>query len=227
MIALSEEKDSSFTNPLFSKPLRAIASLVSYVFHPLFIPVIFTYYLAFINPIFFTGFTDKAKLYVLVWVFINMVFFPAVSVLLLKAVGFIDSIFLKTQKDRIIPYIAANLFYFWMFLVFHNNTMIPVVITSFVLGVFLTSSCALILNIYFKISMHAMGMGGLVGILLIILFKTGFSVGFSPALIIVIILSGIVCTSRLIISDHSSKEIYAGFLVGVVFQYVAAMYVIS
>ena len=210
------------TGPTFSKSLRAVAVFISYVFHPLFIPLYIAYYIAFINTGFFAGQPVLIKYYVLIWVFVNMFFFPALSVLLLKAVGFIDTVYLRTKKDRIIPYIAANLFYFWMFLVFHNHLQIPLIVTSFVLGVFITSSLALIANIYFKISMHAMGMGGAIGVMLVILFYTPYSTGISLPLMVVLILSGMVCSSRLICSDHTPKEIYSGLILGILFQIIAA-----
>jgi hypothetical protein len=37
------------------------------------------------------------------------------------------------------------------------------------------------------------------------------------------LLTGLVCTSRMIVSDHTPKEIYAGLLVGLVCQFVGAI----
>lgn len=219
---ISKDQVSQKAHLTFNKPAIILATIFSYVFHPLFIPIYITWYLTFINDQFFIGMNIIFKYYVLVWVIINMFFFPAMTVLLLKGVGFIDSVFLRTKRDRIIPYIAANLFYFWMFLVFHNKPQIPLIITSFVLGVFITSSVALLMNIYFKISMHALGMGGAVGLMLIILFFFQYSGGISLPTMITILVAGIVCTSRMIISDHSLKDICAGFFVGIVCQFVAS-----
>src|SRR5450432_4063474 len=130
--------------------IRFFAHLFSFLFHPLFIPVYATYYLVFIHPVYFDGVERGEKVWVMLRVAVNIVFFPFVSVLLLKAVGFIDSILLKTKKDRIIPYIISNFFFFWMYLVFRNQSEIPSILTSFVFSVFLSSSVALIANIYYK-----------------------------------------------------------------------------
>lgn len=201
--------------------LRFTAKIISHLFHPLFVSLYVSYYLIFVNGTFFTGFSHSMKTHVMVWVFINMFLFPSISVLLLKAVGFIDSIYLYTQKDRIIPYITANLFYFWMYLVFHNNTSIPLIITSFVLGVFLTSSAGLLANIYFKISMHGLGMGGATGIFLVMIYFCGSS-GIAVPLMITLLLSGIVLSSRLIGAHHTNKELYSGFILGILFQLISA-----
>jgi hypothetical protein len=203
--------------------VRILAHFFSYVLHPLFIPVYAALYITFIHPSFFTGVPNTAKYWVVLRVFSNMVMFPFIVVMLLKAVGFIDSIFLKKQKDRIIPYIASGIFYFWMFQLCRNQELIPRIFTSFVFAVFLSSSAALIANIYFKISMHTIGMGGLVGFLLVVLFSTHSAVGVTSALMISILLAGIVGTSRLIVSDHLPGDIYSGFLLGGVLQLISAM----
>jgi hypothetical protein len=135
-------------------------------------------------------------------------------VLLLKALGFIKSIFLKTQRERIVPYIATNIFYFWMFLVFHNQPEVPVILTSFMFGAFLASSAALIANIYFKISMHALGVGSLCGLMLIIIFS-GFTYAVFLTAMLVFLITGIVCTSRMIVSDHKPVEIYSGLIIAI------------
>ena len=61
---------------------------------------------------------------------LNIVFFPLISVLLLRAVGFIDSLFLRTQKDRIIPYIASGIFFFWAYTVFKQQAAVSIVINQ-------------------------------------------------------------------------------------------------
>ncbi len=208
----------------FSLGLKIPAWLFSYFFHPLFIPLIATWYLAFLQPGYFTGIPPGNKYYILIRVAYNTIFFPALTVLLLKAVGFIKSIFLKTQRERIIPYVAANIFYFWMYLVFKNQPEVPLILTMFIFGIFLSSSFGLFVNSYFKISMHALGMGALTGLLLIIIFSgLSYSV-FLPAMVI-LFLTGIVCTSRLIVSDHSPFQIYAGILFGIISQLLAYAFI--
>ncbi|HWH64404.1 MAG TPA: hypothetical protein VNS50_14055, partial [Ginsengibacter sp.] len=116
---------TQFNKSKYSVALQIPAQLFSYIFHPLFIPVIATWYLAFIHQGYFTGMAPHDKLLITLRVAVNTILFPGVTVLLLKAVGFIKSIFLKTQRERIIPYVAANLFYFWMYLVFRSQPEVP------------------------------------------------------------------------------------------------------
>lgn len=205
--------------------VTALAKIISIVFHPLFIPLYVAYYLVFVHDSYFTGYSDKARSWVLIRIALNMVFFPAITVLLLKGVGFIDSIYLRSQKDRIIPYMAAGIFFFWMYLVFRNQTEIPQILTAFTFGAFLASSVALIANIYFKISMHAIGCGGMIGLMIVVL-NTNPSSPFTLPLMIAIFITGLVCTSRLIVSDHRPGDIYTGLFVGFFCQFISAAFLI-
>jgi len=204
--------------------VRWFAHIFSFVFHPLFIPVIVAWYIAFWQPGYFTGMPSHEKWLIVMRVGYNTIFYPALSVLLLKAVGFIKSIFLKTQRERIIPYIATNIFYFWMYLVFKNQEEVPTILTSFIFGIFLASSVALIANIYFKISMHALGVGSLSGLMLLIIFSGVSYVVFLPAMLVFII-TGLVCTSRMIVSDHTPFDIYTGILFGIICQFIAYIFI--
>jgi len=200
--------------------LRVPALAVSYLFHPIFIPVYCISFLVLVHPTYFSGFSLQEKKFTIVISTLNLVFFPLVAVALLKAVGFIQSIYLHSQKDRIIPYMAYGIFSFWAYTVFKGQAIYPPIIASFILGIFLAGSGALIANIYFKISMHALGAGGLTGLFLIV--SMGNTMAMIWPLALAIFISGIVCTARMLLNSHSEKELYTGFLLGVLAQLVAA-----
>lgn len=201
--------------------LRIVAMIFSVILHPLFIPVIAVAYMMYIQRSPYTGISMHDRGLILARVVVNTVFFPFVTVLLLRGAGFIKSIFLRTRKERIIPYVATNIFYFWMYLVFRNQPMVPGSTTAFILGIFIASSAGLLCNAFFKISMHAIAMGTFCGLLLAFIFLGNVSDTFLP-LMVLILLSGIVLTSRLILSDHNLFEIGSGFLVGLICMLCAA-----
>jgi hypothetical protein len=204
---------------------RAVAQVLSWLFHPLFVPLYAAWLLMFVHPLYFVGYTAGAKYWLLLRIALNMVFFPLVTVLLLKGLGFIQSFFLHSQQDRIIPYIACGIYFFWAYLVFRNQTEIPPILTAFTFGVFLASSAALLANIYFKISMHGIGMGGLLGLLLLIAKSN--TMHMPVVLFFGILIIGMVCTARLLISNHRPRDVYAGLLVGLLSQWVAAAIVMA
>ena len=204
--------------------LRFLGQFFSVIFHPLFIPVIGAWFLAFVQPGYFTGISPHEKTMIVIRVGYNTIFYPALVVVLLKALGFSKSILLKTQRERIVPYITTNIFYFWVFLVFRNQPEVPLILTGYIFGAFLASSAALIANIYFKISMHALGIGSLCGLILIIIFS-GFTLSIFLTTMLVFLITGIVCTSRLIVSDHKPFDIYSGIFVSVLCQLIAYAFI--
>ena len=62
--------------------------------------------------------------------------------------------------------------------------------------------------------MHAIAMGVMVGFIGLVTYND--SQNLTIHLSIAILIAGIVCTSRLIVSDHNSKEIYWGFAFGMI-----------
>src|SRR5690606_23296470 len=83
--------------------VRIFAHFISYVFHPLFIPVYMAGYLLFVHPLLFAGFSDSAKFRLLATIVVNLTLLPAVTVFLCRRLGFISSVQMDTQKERIIP----------------------------------------------------------------------------------------------------------------------------
>lgn len=201
--------------------VRGFAHLLSYIFHPLFVPLYVSLFLLYVHPSYFAGYDRYDKFWLPLRVSYATIFLPLFTVFLLWRLKFIGSIFLKTQKDRVIPYIISNIYFFWLFWVFKNDAGVPNVLTSFIFGIFIVSSAALIANVYFKISMHAIAMGGVLGLFVIILQQN--TMLMTIPLCIVVLIAGLVCTARLIVSDHQPKEIYWGLFLGAACQFIGAL----
>jgi len=199
--------------------LRYAAGLISWVYHPLLLGLYMCIYLVYFQPDFFMGIGLKGKGQTVLIYAINAVFFPLVSVLLCKALGFIQSIRQNTQKERIILYSITMIFFFWTFYVFNNKPGMPPIIAKMALGIFLTVSLNFIANIYIKISMHAAGAGSLTGLMVMMLFASSAFIGYPIALAILI--AGLICTARLIVSDHSMPEVICGLASGFIGQCLA------
>lgn len=204
--------------------LRLAARFLSYLFHPLFIPLYVAAYLIYLHPYAFAIFDSKQKFLRLLFVFMITVFFPALTVFLLWRLKFSESIFLRTQKERIIPYVASIIYFFWAFFVTRNLPDTPVIMTSFFLGTFLCASAGLMANSYFKISMHALAAGSAAAYMILLGFASHEPMGVPIA--IATLIAGLVCTSRLIVSDHHPMEIYWGLILGTLSQVVAGYFIL-
>jgi|ERR1043165_2522444 hypothetical protein len=199
--------------------LKVIAKIVSYIFHPLFIPVYLSWFLIRIQPYLFAGFSDWDKMMVMIRFVVMYTFFPLITVLLAKGLGFLQSIYLKTQRDRIIPYVASGIYYFWMWWVLRNQPEFPDMVIKLTLAIFIASSIGLIVNIYMKVSMHGIAMGVMITFMMLLAFLP--PVNFGIYISITLLIAGGVCTSRFIVSDHTQAEVYGGLVLGIFSQLVA------
>ena len=199
--------------------IRLLAKVISYVFHPLFIPVYISWFLVSQQPHLFASFTPAEKVITIIRFAVFYTFFPLVTVLLARGLGFLDSIYLRTQKERIIPYIACGVYYFFMWYVLRNQPQFTREVVILSMAIWIASSLGLIANIYMKVSMHAMSVG--VMATFILLLAAGRGSGFGLFVSVALLITGLVCTARFIVSDHTQKEVYIGLLVGVLSQLIA------
>lgn len=206
---------------LFSPFIRVMARIISYLFHPLFVPIYIGWFFIYEARL-FPDKTDWQKNIVLIQFFVYYTFLPLMTVLLTKGLGFISSIHLKTQRDRIIPYVVCEIFYFWAWYVFKNLHFHKLVV-MFGLAVFLACTLGTILNSYLKVSMHAISVGVLCALLILSGFNSDMNFGIYIA--IALLIAGLTATARLIDSNHTQKEIYLGFFAGVLAQAVAYYFV--
>ena len=204
---------------IFPRWIEVSAKIISIVFHPLFVGVMMAFYLIFIHPSYFVGFSEKTKMLKLLAVINNNVFFPLLVVALLKGLGFSKSVFLTTQKERIVPYIASITFFFWTYYVFKNQPETPRIIVNMCRGMFFASSAALLLNNYYKISMHGIGVGGMMGLMVLTVFDGTLYSGLP--LMVSALIAGLVLSSRKVVSDHQWFDLITGFLLGLTCQLVA------
>ena len=206
------------------KIVKYIAHLLSYVLHPLFIPTYFFLFLMQVLPFEFVGITEwqlKMRLFSVAWL---TAFFPAFAVFLLWRLKLSDSIFLRTQKERIIPYVITMFFYWWMYYLSRNFTDQPIALKFFYLGIFVASAIGMTVNNFMKVSLHAMGIAGLTtSVILVSLF---YPVNNVVWVLLAILLTALVISARLVVSDHTKKELIVGLFIGVFTQVAAYLWVV-
>ena len=212
MIATEDRLQTTEKGFLFHPVLRILARVISFLFHPLFIPIYIGLFL--IYPVrLFPDLDDRRRLFLEVQLFVIYTLLPLASILLMKGLGLIQSISLKLQKDRVLPYVVCEIFYFWAWYVLKNQQL-PKEIVVFSLGIFLASCIGLIANTFLKVSMHTIAAGVVIAFMIYCGLRWDYNYGFYISLAILI--AGLVGSSRLILADHEPNEIYAGFAIGAV-----------
>ncbi len=198
--------------------MRHFYNIISYIFHPLFIPIGGTILYFFVAPYS----TLEMQSGNIVPIFILTVIIPIIFFLILKNLGVISSIFLPTIQERKYPlYISCIIFLMILYKVIPNNYVHE--LFYFFTGLLTaTGTALLLLFIKFKISLHLLGMGS------ILMFMIGLSIHFETNITLAIslftLLTGLVATSRLYLKSHTRNELLIGFLVGCCSQLIILKY---
>ncbi|MES2703213.1 MAG: hypothetical protein V4649_11265 [Bacteroidota bacterium] len=198
------------------KALRVFATVISYVCHPVFVPLVMAIVLMKLSPESFSGVSAKQRGEWLLSIGFTTLFFPLFSVALMKPLGFISSFKMPTTKDRIIPLITSMIFYFWVYNVFNNVAGVPFIYKTFFLANFIGIIAVFMFNIFTKVSMHTAGAGTMVGILTVLML-------INPAhmllpLLVSIVVAAVIGFARLVLGEHTRGDVWLGYILGILPQ---------
>jgi hypothetical protein len=125
----------------------------------------------------------------------------------------ISGIMMKNRKERIIPLIVTSVMYiFAAFLIY--RIPVAVFLKKFIVATAINVILVLIVSLRWKISVHMVGVGGLVGLVYALSFYDNSNI--LNYLIAAIVMAGLVGTSRLQLKAHEPPQVYAGFLQGLI-----------
>lgn len=149
--------------------------------------------------------------YIILVVFINSILIPFLMFWMMKRLGIIGSLGMEQRKDRVYPYLITGIFYVTTWFVFYNLSILDLIAHVFVFAAILVF-LALIINVFWKISIHSMSMGAM-SVFIIYLTSVHFISSAWPSYLIVL-LSGVVGFARLKLKSHTPAQIYVGYLSG-------------
>lgn len=193
--------------------MRTFFKFISYLFHPVLIPIAGTLAYFLITPRFSPPAFESANI---LPIFILTVVIPIISFLILKNIGMVSSISMPHIKERKYPYyISIALLLMIVYKVIPNNYTAE--LYYYFIGLIAATFTSLILLfLKFKSSMHLMGMGSL--FMFLVSLSIHFETNITIALSLFILATGLVATSRLYLIAHQKSEIIIGFLIGVLSQ---------
>jgi hypothetical protein len=198
--------------------LRKIAIAISYLFHPILMSVYIFFFINTCYPFVFAHMGKVVKMQVFMALAVNTIAFPVITVLIMQKLGFANSLQLRTQRERILPYIAMSLFYFWTFMVI-RNLAIGELFTHIMLGASISIFMAFFLNNFYKISIHSVGAGNFVAVALVLTMLSNFNL--EAELLVAIMMAGVIGSARLYLKAHRSRDIYTGYMIGILAQLIA------
>ncbi|WP_236980435.1 hypothetical protein [Membranihabitans maritimus] len=209
-----------------------IARVISYIMHPVFLPVYMAIFYLVANPFQFgcsTAFEDPVFL---IQTVVICTFFPVLTIFLMVRLKLISSFYLDSRMDRVGPYIAIAIFYIWYYLNIKNYG-VAIIYEVFILGALIGLFLSFFINNFTKISIHSTGIAGVITNFIIanqgydfevFTFDIGskyFSISFPIVIVISIIFGLLIVFSRLYLEKHTLSQILGGLLMGTTGQVIA------
>jgi hypothetical protein len=188
--------------------------LWSYLANPVFVPsLVSLWYFNYADIL--DGENARIKMYL---IFLLTAVIPILFFLVLKVLKLVQSIHLKSPRERVLPLVIYGLL---ILIVLRGvlNDGAYVSLYYFFIGVFIASIIAIVLSLSkYKLSLHMMAMGGMLGFAISISMLMGLSL--IHLIMAIAVGSGLTATSRLSMKAHVGHELVFGFTVGMVCQIV-------
>ena len=198
--------------------MRLFSNIISMLFHPL---LMVTYGITIALMCTFLAFYPL-RMKLLIWgsAFLSTAVLPGLFIYLLIRTGAASDLELTKRKERVLPYLIFVVSVA-LCLYFLYRMMMPFWLIALLMGVCMALLLALCINFFWKISAHMIGIGGLLGGLM------GVSqihlVNPYPAFMAVLLIAGLLGTSRIFLKRHTPLQVYAGFSLGFMCTFVASM----
>ena len=187
-----------------------LARTISAIFHPFLIPV-YGLLTIFIAPTLYTYLSFEVKKLVILIVLVNNILLPLSILPFFVHRNLIGSWFMDERKDRVVPLIISTLLYIvTTYIIFRFP--VPNFLKSFFIAIAVISLIATVVNFWWKISIHSIGAGVLLAVVMTLAFKM-----YTPLLwylIPAILSGGLILSSRLQLNHHTPVQVWCGFFGG-------------
>ena len=202
--------------------MKVFFNTLSYLFHPLFIPLLGLFIL-FEIPAYTFGIViiPEVQQFLYGLFLLLTIVAPGISILIMYWNKTISSLKMPFQKERFIPILLLILYYIILFVFLRSN--FPILgqikfLMPYIFGIILTLIFALISNFYIKISLHTLAFFGLIGSVTAYM-QTQLFYNFW-ILFSLIVLGGIIASGRLYLKAHNLKEIIPAMVFGFGIEYI-------
>lgn len=168
------------------------------------------------------GFNITGSIVLVALIFSTTVIVPVLNLYILKASGKISSISLTNRNERLAPVFYTLAMYVVTAYLFYQKVemgnLLPNLISLSAGLIFM----AMIITLFWKISLHAIAMGGFIGCYLGLNYLNIHY--FEYTLATLFIATGLVVSARLKLQAHTPAQVYVGFLLGFFSSFVAINY---
>tara|TARA_B100001142_G_C14322697_1_gene651053 strand:+ start:1029 stop:1631 length:603 start_codon:yes stop_codon:yes gene_type:complete len=187
-----------------------ISKIISIVLHPIFMPIIGFYLSLQLIPNIGFAITNYLGFIYPILIFTTIIF-PVISLFFLIKGNVISSFEITNYRERPLPLFITAISIGVGYYMLKHILVFSQILQAELLGAIIIIISASVISIYWKISLHMLGLGGLVGVFFSL--NTLFG-GLSHIIIISVLFGGVLGVSRLNEKAHNTPQIYTGFLVG-------------
>lgn len=163
-----------------------------------------------------------SKIPVLVVTFFFTFVLPALNAFILLKMGRIRSMEMETTQERTLPYLSTAMYFFALLYLFYTRNF-PMVFVLMVAGAGISVLLTLLINFKWKISAHSIGIGGLIGGVFGISLR--LMIDFRMILYLLIFCAGLIGFARLKLKAHEPSQVYSGFLLGFLAEFLLMIFV--
>jgi len=190
---------------------RLLSKFISVLFNPLIVPTYTLMVLLQMDVYFAITIPGPSKWKLVLLVFTLTFLFPMLITLILLKKGIVKSLEMESREERVFPFIITTMFYY---LTYHLLKNLPVssIFQYFFLGATVLVLMSLIINFFWKISIHMTALGGMFGIFLGV--SLGYLLDYPAMLFLALIISGLTGYARLQLNLHTPAQVYIGFIAG-------------
>jgi hypothetical protein len=187
-----------------------LTQLISILLHPMFMPILALHLTLLVLPSLAFTLSQNLLLIYGILVFSTMVL-PLISIFWLMQKGKVSSLEMRNHKERSLPLFKTIIWMSFGYYLLQNLLFYTPILKAELLGAILIILLAAIISKFWKISLHLLGIGGVVGVFIALQIMHG---DFLYLLILFILLSGLLGVARIKQKAHNYAQVYAGFLVG-------------
>jgi len=187
-----------------------LTQLISILLHPMFMPLLALHLTLLVLPSLAFTLSHNLLLIYGILVFSTMVL-PLVSIFWLMRKGEVSSLEMSNHKERSLPLFKTVIWMSFGYYLLQNLLFYTPILKAELLGAIIIILIAAIVSKYWKISLHLLAIGGVVGVFIALQIIHG---DFLYLLLLFILLSGLLGVARIKQKAHNYAQVYAGFLVG-------------
>ncbi|MEY8849749.1 hypothetical protein AB9K26_13100 [Psychroserpens sp. XS_ASV72] len=199
--------------------MDSILKSISFIFHPLLMPLLGVIFYFSKTPRFIPDPIIKAKLFSIT---ILTIILPMLLYYLLKTLNKVHSVYLESTNERKLP-LLLNCFIILLvlFRVLPQNE-IPELYFFFIGILISTITCFILAVVKFKASIHMIAASGF--FMFAVALAIHFKININGTIALMCIILGAIGTSRLHVKAHTVLELIIGFFVGLMPQIILLNY---